>query len=117
MSAPSTTGQVAALNDRLRTSLGFITGSGLMVMTRGISELETDLQISVLSKVRTFGSFTADNDPYGEHDFGAVTVDGVGKVFWKIDYYADDRCECGSEDPADPEKSFRVMTIMLASEY
>lgn len=39
------------------------------------------------------------------------------KIFWKIDYCADRSCARGSEDPADPTRSFRVLTIMLASEY
>lgn len=34
----------------------------------------------------TFDTFTADNDPYGEHDFGNVVVDRE-TLFWKIDLY------------------------------
>src|SRR5258708_7485403 len=62
-----------------------------------------------------FSDFTADNDPHGEHDFGSFTLVGR-KFFWKIEYY-DKQCEFGPEDPADPEKTTRVLTVMLAEEY
>jgi hypothetical protein len=57
----------------------------------------------------------AHNDPWGEHDFGAVEIDGE-KVFFKIDYYTPD-LSAGSENPANEGCTHRVMTIMLASEY
>lgn len=57
--------------------------------------------------------FTEDNDPYGEHDFGRVIVDGE-TLFWKIDYY-DMYLEC-HRDPLDVACR-RVLTVMFASEY
>jgi len=69
----------------------------------------------VIRRVATFSDFTADNDPHREHDFGSFEIAGR-KIFWKIDYY-DAEMAFGSEDPADPSKTTRVLTIMLASEY
>ncbi|MDA9497701.1 DUF3768 domain-containing protein [Bradyrhizobium sp. CCBAU 11357] len=57
---------------------------------------------------------TEENDPHGEHGFGSFDLVGQ-KVFWKIDY--DDRkMQQGSEDPSDPERTLRVVRLMLASE-
>jgi hypothetical protein len=64
--------------------------------------------------VASFSDFNADNDPHDEHDFGSFNL--VGRRFLrKIDY--DKECEFGSEDPADPEKTVRVLTLTLAVEY
>lgn len=102
---------IAAQNDLLRTT--FITGR--VVITEGVRALPDATREEIISAVRTFDAFSPDNDPYGEHDFGAVTVDGV-KAFWKIDYY-DRTLTYASDDPADPAKTCRVLTIMLAAEY
>ena len=84
----------------------------------GIAALPPETQICIWADVAKFNSFSEDNDPHGERDFGAFTIEGVPeKIFWKIDYYADKSCTTGSEDPADPKQTFRVLTIMLASEY
>ena len=72
-------------------------------------------QIAILGKVASFDDFSEDNDPHGEHDFGAFDHAG-SRIFWKIDYY-DPSMESGSEDPSDPAKTTRVLTLMLASEY
>ena len=72
-------------------------------------------QVDVLRAVQAFNTFTPDNDPYGEHDFGRVEV-GDCFVFWKIDYY-DETLRYSSEDPADPALTVRVLTIMLTEEY
>jgi len=113
--------RIAELNNQLRKRLGVpVFGSsvpGTIMMTCGIMALEPEQIIDVCAKIRDQDHFTEDNDPYGEHDFGSVDITGAGKVFWKIDYYADQRCKWGSEDPSDTDKCFRVLTIMLAEEY
>lgn len=103
---------VAKLNDLLRTT--FLTGK--VVLTEGISSLDPAQREAVLTGVRVFTAFTEGDDPYGEHDFGALDMIGVGKVFWKIDYYDTDY-QFHSPDPADPKVTRRVLTIMLAEEY
>ena len=107
----TTTTRIAELNDILRTT--FLTGR--VLMTEGIRALPDDAQSRIVEAVQTFTAFTPDNDPHGEHDFGAVTIEGE-KVFWKIDYYAPDMMH-GSDDPSDPKQARRVLTIMLAEEY
>ena len=89
--------------------------AGRLVQTSGINALSLADQSAIREKVETFDDFTPDNDPYGEHDFGAFDHNGE-KIFWKIDYY-DATLTYGSEDPSDPQQTVRVLTIMLASEY
>lgn len=103
---------IAGLNDLLRST--FL--SGRVVMTEGIHALPAATRAAIIARVRHFDAFTPDNDPYGEHDFGAIDVEGAGRVFWKIDYY-DPSLTMGSDNPADPRKTTRVLTIMLAEEY
>lgn len=103
--------RIRVLNDNFRST--FI--GGRVVLTAGVSELPMDTKARVLLRVQTFARFNVRNDPYGEHDFGSFRLSGR-KYFWKIDCY-DERCEFGSEDSADPAKTTRVLTIMLAEEY
>lgn len=112
--------QIAALNDAARAKVGLFqtdkTGSGLVVFSQGIANLPAQVQAEICIRVRIFDDFDEENDPYGEHDFGSLEVTGAGEVFWKFDYYSNDRQHL-SEDPTDPSKTFRVLTIMLAEEY
>ena len=113
--------RIAELNDQLRARVGLPTFGddvkGKIVMTSGICSLPPEVQIDIWVKVNRYDDFNGNNDPYGEHDFGALDIPGAGKVFWKIDYYADAKCHYGSTDPSHPDFCFRVLTIMLAEEY
>jgi hypothetical protein len=107
-----TTVKIAELNDLCRKAMGV---AGRLVQTPGISALPLEDQSAIREKVETFNTFTPDNDPYAERDFGAFEHNGK-RIFWKIDYY-DRTLSQGSEDPSDPKQTVRVLTIMLASEY
>jgi hypothetical protein len=103
--------KIRELNDAFRTTM---TG-GRVMLTAGVDALPSDVKAMVIRRVATFSDFNADNDPHSEHDFGSFSL-SVRKFFFKIDYY-DAAMQMGSEDPADPSKTTRVLTIMLAEEY
>ena len=103
--------RIRDLNDELRT-----TGiGGKMYLTRGMWAKGSDFVAHAVAAVRAFDTFTDDNDPWQEHDCATLEVDGETVIF-KIDYY-DVNMEYGSPDPADPNVTRRVLTIMLASDY
>jgi len=102
---------IALLNDAFRRTFC----GGKVMMTVGVAELPDCVKAEALRQVADFSGFTQENDPFGEHDFGSFDLVGR-KFFWKIDYY-DKECEFGSGDPTDPEKTTRVLTLMLAQEY
>ena len=103
--------KIALLNDAFRRTFA----GGKVTMTAGVYALPDMEKAAALQKAATFDDFNGDNDPYGEHDFGSFELCGR-KFFWKIEYY-DRAMEHGSEDPSNPAKTTRVMTVMLASEY
>jgi Protein of unknown function (DUF3768) len=65
--------------------------------------------------VRTFDQFDSGNNPHGEHDFCLLEIDGESYSA-KVHYY-DLEVRYGSEDPSDPTKTTRVLTIMRADQY
>ena len=102
---------IALLNDQARTTLT----NCKLIITKGIDSLGVDSVGFILNLVRHFDDFSERNDPFGEHDFGAIVYEG-NTVFWKIDYYDLDLMN-HSPDPSDPHVTRRVLTIMLGEEY
>ena len=103
--------QIARLNDVLRK-----TGRGGAIMvTRGVRALPGFEPLALLHALAAFDKFDADNDPHGERDFGDVEFAGES-LLWKIDYYDSD-LRYGSNDPADPAVTQRVLTVMLPHEW
>ena len=107
----SDTDKIRELNDQFRTS--FVGGE--ILVTSGVQALGAQAVQVILAAVRKFSEFSEDNDPYGEHDFGAIEHEGQ-RVFWKIDCY-DLAMEYGSPDAADPSVTRRILTVMRAAEY
>jgi Protein of unknown function (DUF3768) len=114
--APSKVARIRELNDAFRTT--FV--GGVVLLTHGVDILCPEVKAEVLSRVRTHVRFTCDNDPHGEHDMGSFQI-GSERFMWKLDYYDRDTFDqpenFGSEDPADPQKTTRVLTVLLAEEY
>lgn len=105
------TERIRDLNDKFRQTFE----GGRVMITQGVRAKGEAHAMIALSMVRTFTAFDEGDDPFQEHDFGAFNLKDE-KHFWKIDYY-DTSVEYGSEDPSDPDKTTRVLTLMLASEY
>jgi hypothetical protein len=105
--------RIRDLNDAFRKTLDPTVGKTML--TAGVSALPSDVRAMAIRTVATFDAFSADNDPHGQHDFGAFDLAGH-KFFFKIDYYGS-ALEFGSEDPTNAAKTTRVLTLMLAEEY
>ena len=103
--------QIARLNDQLRKHG---TGGAIM-LTRGVREMPKFEPAELLQQLSAYDSFDADNDPHGERDFGAIEL-GSTSLLWKIDYY-DLAMQYASPDPADPDVTKRVLTVMLPEEW
>ena len=102
---------IATLNDNFRKS--FIGGE--VLLSAGIAAMSSEDKANIVSLIQNFDNFNENNDPYGEHDFGSFDYKG-NKIFFKIDYY-DLNNQYMSENPANPDITNRVLTIMLAEEY
>ncbi|KHS45849.1 DUF3768 domain-containing protein [Novosphingobium subterraneum] len=103
------TRKIQELNDRLRkTGIG-----GKVVLTRAVAAMGAPELTDLLRRVREFDTFTGGNDPWGEHDFGEVIMDG-DRYYWKIDAYDVNNPGFGSPDAADETITMRAITIMTA---
>jgi hypothetical protein len=102
--------KIAALNDAFRKTLR----GGIVVLTPSVEN--SPHRDSIIETVRSYKFHGIDeNNPYGQSDFGTVTVSGTN-YFFKIDYY-DLQLEYHSLDASDPKVTKRVLTIMKAEEY
>lgn len=128
MPTPEQIDAIRRLNDAARSCPG---QTSIANVTIGFQSLPDADRFAALAAITRFSKFDGDNDPYGEHDFGAVYGLASGTwtqdrpkdeltiaqtVFWKVDCYDNDMM-FGSEAPWDETRTKRVLTIMLASEY
>lgn len=97
---------IAKRYDHARKALGV---GCMLVQTSGVSSLPEAEQSMLREAVEAYSEFGKDNDPYGEHDFGKITQNGVD-YFWKIDNYGDEYRQHGLTHPL-------LLTIMRADEY
>jgi hypothetical protein len=128
MHSPEQLDTIRRLNDAARSNPGT---RSIANVTIGFQSLPDADRFAALAVIVSFSKFDGNNDPYGEHDFGAVYRLASGRwtqqrpsddkeisetVFWKVDCY-DTTLTYGSEAPWDEQQTKRVLTIMLASEY
>ena len=111
---------IAAQNDTFRRTILPFGGQppapqGKIVMTQGISALDPDVQLELARRVAAFEAFSADSDPHGWHEMGAIEIAGI-TVWFKIDLY-DTQYQYGSPAPQDLAQTRRVLTLLLPSEY
>lgn len=102
---------IATLNDNFRKT--FIGGE--VLLSAGIAAMSSEDKANIVSLVQNFNDFNENNDPYKEHDFGSFDYK-CEKVLWKIDYY-DLNNQYHSENPANPDITNRVLTIMTVYEF
>jgi hypothetical protein len=92
---------IIALNDQLRTTFK----GGRVQMTPSVYGLDDRLRGRALSVLARYGSFHPDS----EHDRGTFIFAGYS-FEWRIEYRGKDGTGI-SPDPADPDKTLRVLTL------
>ena len=73
MPPDANTAIIAALNDRARQRLDHCR----WILTQGVLACDPITVAELLIAVEDFDAFTPDNDPYAEHDFGAIKLQGT----------------------------------------
>jgi hypothetical protein len=104
--------RIRQLNDELRTEGSCRNGR---VVAAGRLAQEIEKIGKVAAAVATHDDWNEGDDPYSEHDFGKLDVEGEA-VIWKIGYYSLDEMH-GSEHPEDPNVTIRILTLMFAEDY
>jgi len=102
---------IAALNDMLRQSQ--LTGQ--ITLSKGVQSLNADMRKRILTGVKIYNAFAPQGDEQKERDFGAFSCD-EHDIFWVIDCY-DENSHYLSDNPADLNRTNRVLRVMLVDEY
>jgi hypothetical protein len=98
--------KIIELNDQLRTTFK----GGRVQMTRDCFELDARLRGRALWVMSRYSKFDDD----GEHDWGVFIFAGYS-FEWHIEYRSKDGVG-PSPDPADPDQTFRVLTLYAAAD-
>ena len=93
--------KIIELNDQLRTTFK----GGRVQMTPGVYSLDPQLRGRAFSVMARYNKF----DDSSEHDWGVFIFAGYS-FEWRIEYRDTDGTGV-STDRADPEKTFRVLTL------
>jgi len=93
--------RIIALNDQLRTTFK----GGRVQMTPSVYQLDDRLRGRALCALARYSKFSGDS----EHDSGVFIFAGFA-FEWRIEYRGADGSGI-SPDPADADKTFRVLTL------
>ena len=93
--------KIIELNDQLRTTFK----GGRVQMTPNVYDLDDRLRGRALSVMASYRTFDADS----EHACGVFIFAGFA-FEWRIEYRDKDGTGV-SQDPSDPEQTFRVLTL------
>ena len=89
---------------------------GRVLFTQAVAARGTLFGVQCLLAVAAHRTFDPENDPEEWHDFGAVEIEGT-RVWFKIDLYDAEDMDHGSQAPDDPSRTYRVLTVMLPSDW
>ena len=98
--------KIIELNDQFRTTFK----GGRVQMTPDFYQLDSRISGRAMYVVSRHSKFVDDS----EHDWGVFIFAGYA-FEWRIEYRTLD-CVGVSPDPADPEKTFRVLTLYAAAD-
>ncbi len=101
---------IRALNDELRC---YLLGGGAVISAK-VAALGASALTRLVERLADFNDFSPRLDPKGEHALGLLNFEDMWIAF-QIDYY-DTALDGPSHDPGDPNRTERVMKIMLAEE-
>ena len=105
------TEKIAVLNDMLRHSQ--LTGQ--VILSDAVQSLNSKMRNRILKGVKNYNAFAPQGDTQKERDFGAFEC-GDYDIFWVIDCY-DKNSYYLSDNPADLNRTNRVLRVMLTEEY